>query len=84
VVNLDRGRKLGPYEILEPIGAGGMGEIYKARDTRLQRLAALKVQPIADAVGVVFRVGNDMWDFRVRPNGAEHQWGKDPPKEVVG
>jgi hypothetical protein len=32
----------------------------------------------------VFLVGNDMWGYRVRLNGAGHQWGKDPPKEVVG
>jgi serine/threonine protein kinase len=37
------GDKLGPYEILAPIGAAGMGEVYKARDTRLDRIVAIKV-----------------------------------------
>ncbi len=39
---LSAGEKLGPYEILAPIGAGGMGEVYKARDTRLDRIVAIK------------------------------------------
>lgn len=37
------GIKLGPYEILSAIGAGGMGEVYRARDTRLDRIVAIKV-----------------------------------------
>jgi len=37
------GEKLGPYEILAPIGAGGMGEVYRARDSRLGRAVAIKV-----------------------------------------
>ena len=40
---LARGTKLGPYVIVAPIGAGGMGEVYKATDTRLERTVAIKV-----------------------------------------
>ena len=48
---LTTGTRLGPYEIIAPIGAGGMGEVYSAKDTRLDRTVALKVLPphLADA-----------------------------------
>jgi serine/threonine protein kinase len=42
---LSTGMKLGPYEIRAPAGAGGMGEVYKAVDTRLDRTVAIKVLP---------------------------------------
>jgi len=42
---LTAGTRLGPYEILAPIGAGGLGEVYSARDTTLKRDVALKVLP---------------------------------------
>jgi len=44
-MSLEPGTTLGPYEIQAAIGAGGMGDVYKARDTRLDRIVAIKVLP---------------------------------------
>jgi len=44
-MTLTAGTKLGPYEIIAPLGAGGMGEVYQARDTRLDRTVAIKILP---------------------------------------
>jgi eukaryotic-like serine/threonine-protein kinase len=54
-MTLSAGTRLGPYEILAPLGAGGMGEVWRARDTRLSRQVAIKVLP-AEVSGDVSRL----------------------------
>src|SRR5713226_61600 len=52
-MSLASGTRLGPYEILAPLGAGGMGEVYRARDTRLDRTVAIKILPAQFSVDPV-------------------------------
>src|SRR6201982_3033273 len=54
-MSLAAGTKLGPYEIGTPLGAGGMGEVYRARDTRLDREVAIKVLPFSLSENPEFR-----------------------------
>jgi len=54
-MSLSPGARLGPYEVIAPLGAGGMGEVYKARDTRLDRTVAIKVLPAQFAADPRFR-----------------------------
>jgi eukaryotic-like serine/threonine-protein kinase len=54
-MNLRPGARLGPYEILSPLGAGGMGEAWKAKDTRLDREVAIKILPAGLAQNEQFR-----------------------------
>src|SRR5689334_4194289 len=56
---LDSHTRLGPYEILSPIGAGGMGQVYRARDTRLDRIVAIKVLSPQFAADPQFRLRFD-------------------------
>ena len=54
-MSVNAGTRLGPYEIIAAAGAGGMGEVYKARDTRLDRIVAIKVLPTHLAGRAVLR-----------------------------
>lgn len=54
-MSLSTGTRLGPYEILAPLGPGGMGEVYRARDTRLDRIVAVKTLSTSLAADPVFR-----------------------------
>jgi serine/threonine protein kinase len=54
-MSVPSGTRLGPYEVVAPFGAGGMGEVYRARDTRLDRIVAIKVLPEAVATDREFR-----------------------------
>ena len=62
-MTISAGSRLGPYEILSALGAGGMGEVYKARDTRLDRTVAIKILPASLAADPQFR---DRFDREAR------------------
>ncbi len=83
VMRLGAGTHLGPYEILSPIGAGGMGEVYKAKDTRLDRTVAIKVLPshLSDNARLKERFEREaravsFWVEETRFMDFEHQVGR--------
>jgi CxxC motif-containing protein (DUF1111 family) len=72
-VTLTSGTKLAPYEIQSPLGAGGMGEVYRARDTRLDRTVALKILPAAP---------NDTLNFTTTPSTTGNSSGISNPAVI--
>lgn len=62
-MSLAPGANLGPYEIRSALGAGGMGEVYRARDTRLNRDVAIKVLADISARTVVFTYGRGAYEL---------------------
>jgi serine/threonine protein kinase len=55
-MTLQKGSRLGPYEIVDRVGAGGMGEVFRARDTRLDRTVAVKILPADHAANAQVRL----------------------------
>ena len=81
---LEAGRQLGPYEIVSAIGAGGMGEVYKARDTRLDRTVAIKVLPehVAADPDLKQRFEREAKTISLQPEPPAHDWRHHCPKNL--
>jgi eukaryotic-like serine/threonine-protein kinase len=69
---LSAGTRLGPYEILAPIGAGGMGEVYRAQATRLDRIVAIKVMPQGVAADAAQRERFEREGRRLQPESSAY------------
>jgi eukaryotic-like serine/threonine-protein kinase len=81
---LTSGTRLGPYDILAPLGAGGMGEVYRARDPRLDREVAIKVLPATlardpDALARFEREAMTVAKLSHPNILAIHEFGRDSP-----
>ena len=79
-MSLVAGTRLGPYEIQSAIGAGGMGEVYKARDTRLDRTVAIKVIPHEFSADPDPSAGSGSSRAKSRDERRAHGWIAERPR----
>ena len=79
-MSLAAGNRLGPYEIEAAIGAGGMGEVYKARDTRLDRTVAIKVIPHEFSADPDPSAGSGSSRAKSRDERRAHGWIAERPR----